>query len=460
MAHMQEQLGAADTGATVQFERSLERTVMRKVNSRLVLILFITYIFNYLDRTNIGLAKLQMQPDLNLSEAAFGLGAGLFFIGYVLFEVPSNLILYRVGARIWIARIAATWGLAAIATAFAQGEWSFYVLRFLLGVAEAGLVPGVLLYITQWIPTSRRAGVIGLFYLAVPVSTLIGAPFSGWLMGFSPFGLSGWQFMLIIEGVPSILIAWFIFRYLTNTPEEATWLTAEERGWLVRRLARDRAAEGESSHKLGSTLSAAADIRVLGFAAIFFSMVIPIYALSFFLPTILKEMSHGSYSTFQIGWLTAIPYAFASLGLVLIARSSDVRNERVLHYSAFAALGAAGFCLSALTLSTAPVVAFLGFCIGAVGCISTLPSFWATIPELLTGRGAAGGIALICAIGNIAGFVSPYMIALVRGENPDFSRTAIAIVVSGAFLLLAAIIMVLVGRSIRQQRLKRRMSAT
>jgi ACS family tartrate transporter-like MFS transporter len=426
------------------------KTAMRKVYWRIGLVLFFVYVFNYLDRTNIGIAKLKMQPDLGLSEAAFGLGAGLFFIGYVLFEVPSNLILYKVGARLWITRIAVTWGLAAMATAFAEGEWSFYGLRFLLGVAEAGLVPGVILYIAQWIPVASRARMIGMFYLAVPISTLFGAPISTWLMGFEPFGLTGWRFMLIVSGLPSVLIGYAIFKYMTDTPAEANWLTAPEREWLMHTLERERQADEHSAHKLSSTFAAVNDIRVLGFAAIFFSMIIPIYALSFFLPTIIKEMGQG-FSTMQIGFITAVPYFFASLGMVLISRSSDRRNERAYHYALFALLGAAGFALAAFNLQGAPVLALIGFSVGAVGCISTLPAFWSAIPELLTGSGAAGGIALICALGNIAGFVSPYMVALVRGEAGDPVRTSAAIIVVALFLVLAAAIMVLVGRSIRRR---------
>jgi MFS family permease len=430
-------------------DTAIESAAMRRVYARLVVILFFVYIFNYLDRTNIGIAKLRMQPDLGLSEAAFGLGAGLFFIGYVLFEVPSNLILYRVGARLWITRIAVTWGLAAMATAFATGEWSFYALRFLLGIAEAGLVPGVILYITQWIPISHRARVIGLFYLAVPVSTLFGAPLSGWLMGFAPFGLAGWRFMLIVSGLPSVLIGGVIYKYLTDTPAEADWLAPPERRWLINTLAAEREAERAGGHKLSTTRAAAIDPRVLGFGAIFFSMIIPIYALSFFLPSIIKEIGQGAFSTLQIGLITAIPYFFASLGLVLIAWSSDRWNERAWHYSLFALAGAAGFILAAFNLRGAPVLALAGFSLGAIGCISTLSCFWAAIPELLSGSGAAGGLALICALGNIAGFVSPYMVALVRGETGDPVRTAAAIIVVALFLVLAAGIMLLVGRSIR-----------
>jgi MFS transporter, ACS family, tartrate transporter len=422
------------------------RSTMRRINGRLVLILFAVYIFNYLDRTNIGIAKLHLQPDIGLSEAAYGLGAGLFFIGYVIFEVPSNLLLYKVGARLWIARIMITWGLAAMAMALVQGEWSFYALRFLLGVAEAGLVPGVILYLTQWIPSVRRARVIGLFYLAVPLSTVFGAPLSSWLLGFSPWGVEGWRFMFIIEGLPCLFLAVIVFRYLTDRPHQAEWLTAEQREWLIGELAQEEQSQSGHTHRVGSLAGALRDPRVLGMSVVYFSMIIPIYALAFFLPAIVKQM--GSYSTVQIGFITAIPYVFASIGLLVLARRSDRLGERVYHFAVPAAVGAAGLVLAAVTLSSSPVLALVGFTLGAIGCISTLPCFWSETPKLLTGVAAAAGIALISSIGNIAGFVAPYMVALIRGEQQSDAGSTNAVLTCAAFLGLAALVMVVVGRSI------------
>ena len=424
----------------------VERSTMRRVTGRLILILFMVYIFNYLDRTNIGIAKLHMQPDIGLSEAAYGLGAGLFFVGYVIFEVPSNIVLYRVGARVWITRIMVSWGLVAMAMAFVQGEWSFYVLRFLLGVAEAGLVPGVILYLTQWIPSVRRARMIGLFYLAVPMSSVFGAPLSSWLMGFSPWGVEGWRFMFLIEGLPCLFLAVIVFKYLTDRPSEAQWLSTEQRAWLTTELEKDQDALSEHSHQVGSLTGALRDPRVLGMAAVYFSMIIPIYALAFFLPAMVNQM--GSYSILQIGFITAVPYVFASIGLIVLARSSDRLGERVYHYAVPAAVGAGGFVLAALTLSSSPVLALAGFTLGAVGCISTLPCFWSEAPKLLTGVAAAAGIALISSIGNIGGFVAPYMVALIKGEEQSDTGSANALLVCAAFLAFAAVLMVIVGRSI------------
>jgi MFS transporter, ACS family, tartrate transporter len=428
----------------------LERSTMRKVIPRLGGLLFIVYIFNYLDRTNIGIAKLQLQPDLGLSEAAFGLGAGLFFVGYVIFEIPSNAILYRVGARVWIARIMFSWGLVSMAMCLVRNEWSFYLVRFLLGVAEAGLVPGVLLYLGAWIPAARRARVITVFYIAVPISTVIGAPLSTWLMNFRPWGLDGWQFMFLVEGVPCLVLAVLTLKLLTNTPAEATWLTADQRGWLADAMAREKesvvAAHG---HGAKSLLGAIKDKGVLAMASAFFCMIIPLYALAFFLPTIVKAMGH--FSSGQIGWLTAIPYVFAALFMWLISRNSDRTQERTYHYVVPAAVGVVGLVLAGLTLHS-PIVAMIGFTLGAIGCISTLPTFWTQAPFLVgSGVAAAGGIAFVTAFGNIAGFVSPYMVALIKGDGGGTSGSTNAILVCAVFLVLAALSFYAVGKVIRNR---------
>ncbi|MCE0764767.1 MFS transporter [Pseudonocardia kujensis] len=416
---------------------------------RLAVLLFFVYILNYLDRTNISIAKLQMQPDLGLSEAAFGLGAGLFFVGYVLFEVPSNMILHKVGARLWIARIMFTWGLVSMAMFLVQGEWSFYVLRFLLGVAEAGLVPGVVLYLSQWVPAQRRARLIGIFYLAVPISTVIGAPLSSWLMGFTPWGLTGWQFMFLVEGAPCLVMAFVVFRFLTDRPSQATWLTDQQRAWLLGELEREEAAHDAAGHRPGTLAAAAKDLGVLGMSAAFFCMIIPIYALAFFLPTIVKQL--GTFTTGQIGLLTAIPYLFAALVMWFLSRNSDRTGERTWHYVITTLVGVVGLVLAASSLSTSPVLALVGFTLGAIGCLSPLAVFWAQAPYLLRGAAAAGGIALIAAIGNIAGFVSPYMVALIKGEGPGLGNSAAAITTAAVFLALAASSMFGVGRRIARR---------
>jgi MFS transporter, ACS family, tartrate transporter len=426
----------------------IERSTMRKVIPRLGGLLFVVYIFNYLDRTNVGIAKLQLQPDLGLSEAAFGLGAGLFFVGYVLFEIPSNAILYRVGARIWIARIMFSWGLVSMAMCLARNEWSFYLVRFLLGVAEAGLVPGVLLYLGQWIPAARRARVITVFYIAVPISTVIGAPLSTWLMGFRPWGLDGWQFMFLVEGFPCLILAALTLKFLTNRPEQATWLSVEQRTWLTARMEQEQAdVVATHGHGPRSLLAPIRDKGVLAMASAFFCMIIPLYALAFFLPTIVKAM--GSFTTTQIGWLTAIPYVFTALFMWLISRNSDRTRERTYHYVVPAAVGVVGLVVAAVSLHS-PILAMIGFTLGAIGCISTLPTFWTQAPFLVgAGVAAAGGIAFITAFGNIAGFVSPYLVALIKGDGGGTSGSTNAILVCAGFLVLAALSFFAVGRIIK-----------
>ena len=425
----------------------LAYTTLRRVTWRLGVLLFFVYVLNYLDRTNISIAKLQMQPDIGISEAAFGLGAGLFFVGYVFFEVPSNIILYKVGARRWIARIMFSWGLVSMAMFVVQDEWTFYALRLLLGVAEAGLVPGVLLYLSRWVPAVRRARLIGVFYLAVPVSTIIGAPLSSWLMGFTPWGLAGWQFMFLAEGFPCLIVAFVVLRCLTDNPSEATWLDDDQRDWLIAQLTREEAVNAAGGRQSGSFAAVVRDKGVLTMSLAFFAMIVPLYALAFFLPTIVKQM--GSFNTGQIGWLTAIPYVFAAVAMWLLARNSDRTGERTWHYVVPAAIGVVGLVLAAVNLDGSPLLALAGFTLAAIGCISTLPVFWSHAPFLLGGAAAATGIAYITAIGNIGGFVSPYMVALMKGEGPGLGSSAVAVLVTAVFLAVAAGAMALVGHNIR-----------
>jgi sugar phosphate permease len=424
---------------------TVEKQTIRRITRRLVLLLFVVYILNYLDRTNIAIAKAEMSASIGLSEVAYGLGAGLFFIGYVIFEVPSNLVLYRVGARLWITRIMVSWGLVAMAMAFVQGEVSFYVLRFLLGAAEAGLVPGVLLYLTGWVPSVRRARIIALFYVAVPVSTVIGAPLCGFLMGFTPFGVEGWRFMFFITGLPCLFVAVIVFFFLTDSPAQARWLTEQQRHWLTGALLAEETTNTHA-HQPTSLKGVVRDPRVLGMAFVFFAMVVPIYALAFFLPAIVRQM--GDFGNLQVGLITAVPYAAAAVMMLVLSRRSDRTGERVLHYVVPALVGAGGLLLGAVTLSAAPAVALLGFCIGAIGCISTLPVFWSITPQLLTGVAAAGGIAFVCAVGNIGGFVAPYMVALIRGEAATTADSTNAVLVNAAILATGACVMYVIGRSL------------
>lgn len=431
-------------------EKQIEESVMSKIMRRPMAVLFIVYILNFLDRTNIGIAKIRMASDLGLSETAYGLGAGLFFIGYILFEVPSNLILYRVGARFWITRIMITWGIVSAAMAFVESERWFYILRFLLGVAETGLVPGVMLYLALWIPNANRAKITALFYLAVPVSTIIGAPISSYLLDVNAFGMVGWRFMFLAEGIPSVLFAIVVWMTLTDKPEEAKWLTETERNWLTGKLKEEKDAQDANAHATSTTFGALKDPLIIGLSVCYFSMVIPLYALSFFLPTIVQQMGAGSYSNLTIGLLTAIPYIFASIGLILISRSSDRKNERTFHYAIPALVGATSLVIAGFTVTSFPIISLIGVGLGAVGCISTLPPLWAQTPKILKGVAIAGGIAIINSVGNIAGFASPYLIGLLRDSatTPEASTLITMCTVAG-FLALAGVVMMMVGKGIK-----------
>lgn len=436
------------TTTSPQSVGEVERTTMRRVMIRVGLLLFAVYVFSYLDRTNIAFAKLQMQGDVGLSEAAYGLGAGLFFIGYALFEIPSNLILNRVGARKWITRIMVTWGLVAMAMVLVQGPWSFYLVRFLLGVAEAGLVPGALLYLSRWVPRAGRARLITMFYLAVPLSTVFGAPLSGWLMGFTWWGLAGWQIMFLFEALPCLILAFVVWRCLPDAPADARWLRPEQRAWLEHQLAEEKAAE--QSGRPGTLRSALRDRAVVLTCVTFFCMVVPIYTLAFYLPTIVHQL--GQFTLGRIGLIVAIPYLFAAIGMWLLARSSDRHDERTWHYAIPTLVGTGGLAMAALTLTQAPALAMVGFILGTFGCISTLPVFWAQVPRLVAPGASVAGIALITAIGGLAGFLSPYMTALIKGEAPGLGNSAAAIMVTAAFLGAAAVLMIVTSHDMSARR--------
>ena len=440
---------------TQQKQIDLEASVIKKIVQRPVAVLFIVYILNFLDRTNIGIAKLQMSDALGLSEAAYGLGAGLFFIGYILFEIPSNMILYRTGARFWIARIMVTWGIVSAAMAFVENETWYYILRFLLGVAETGLVPGVLLYFTFWVPKKYKAKIMSYFYLAVPVATIIGAPISSYLMTVNIGDMAGWRFMFLAEGIPSVLMAFVVWKLLTDKPEHANWLSEDEKKWLIDELKKEEEEMEANSHSASNVFEAIKDPLVIGVSISFFSMVIPLYALSFFLPTIVQQMGKGEYSTMTIGILTAVPFFFASVGLILISKSSDKKNERTFHYAIPAYIGAACLLVSAFTVDSLPVISLLGMSMGAVGCIGTLPSLWAQMPYILKGAAVASGIAVINSFGNIAGFCAPYLIGLLRDNASNAaSGTSISIAAVSIFLALAATVMILVGNGIQKRKIK------
>ncbi|GAA3098464.1 MFS transporter [Pseudonocardia yunnanensis] len=424
-------------------DRVVEGAV-RKAMWRLLPFLGLCYLLNYVDRVNVGFAALKMNPDLGLSAAAYGLGAGLFFIGYFFFEVPSNVILHRVGARIWIARIMITWGVVASATAFVQGEISFYIVRFLLGIAEAGFFPGIILYLTYWFPRAQRAKVVALFFLAVPLSSVLGAPISTLLIqnGDGALGFdAGWRFMFFVEGIPALLVGVLVLVLLPDRPTRARWLSGTEQQALERRIADEDAAQVPQETGL---LAGLRDRRVVALSVIYFGVVFGLYVLAFFLPQVVSDLQEQfgvRFSLVEIGLITAVPYVVASVVMVLNARHSDHTGERRLHVAVPAFLGAAGVAVALYLDSPYLVMAAMTLC--AVGVYSAIPVIWQLPSAFLTGVGAAAGIALINSFGNLSGFVGPYLTGWLQDLTGSF-RAGMFVV--AAFMVLAGVIVLLVGR--------------
>jgi len=405
---------------------ALERTTLRAVSRRLIPFLFLLYVVSFLDRVNVGFAALEMNRDLGLSPAVYGFGAGIFFIGYSLFEVPSNLILARVGARRWIARIMITWGLIAAGMMFVRGPLSFYVLRFLLGVAEAGFFPGIIFYLSGWFPAEARARAIARFMTAIPVSGMIGGPISGALLGLGGLGgVTGWQWLFLLEGLPAVVLGLVVLRILPDGPERAAWLAPEQRTWLVARLATERARCIEH-HDFSVTRALSSGIVWKLGLLVFLSVSFGQYALSLWLPQIVRGFS--GLSNLQVGFVSAIPNLVAVIAMVIVASHSDRTGERCLHIAATSAIAAFGFLGCALVRSPALALMFLS--LAAAGCLSAHGPFWPLPSKFLTGAAAAGGIGLINSLSNLSGFAGPYAIGLLNSASGDF-RTG--------FLLLACV---------------------
>ncbi|WP_086559580.1 MFS transporter [Streptomyces africanus] len=420
--------------ASASADAARENAVFRKVVRRIVPFLVLCYVVSYLDRVNVGFAKLQMADDLGFSEAAYGLGAGLFFIGYFLFEVPSNLMLQRVGARTWIARIMISWGLVSGAFMFVHNEAMFYVLRFLLGAAEAGFYPGVILYCTYWFPSHRRARVIALFMSAIPVAGIFGNPLSGWIMdrfqGVN--GWEGWQWMFLLEAIPALLIGVATLFYLDNSVRAAKWLTDEEKAVVERAIAED--AAHQTVH--GRVWDAFREPKVWLMCLIYFCFVMGQYALTFWMPTFIE--STGIEGNLAIGMLSAVPFLAALVTMNLLGRSADKRRERRWHLVVPSLMGAVGFSLAAgWAGSTALSLAALS--IAAAGVLTCAPLFWSLPTAFLGGTAAAVGLAAINSVGNLAGFVSPYMIGALKDATGSTSLPmyvlALSLVVGAAAVL-------------------------
>jgi MFS transporter, ACS family, tartrate transporter len=401
----------------------VETFTIRAISWRLIPFLVLAYFFSYLDRVNLGFAALTMNAELKFTPLIFAWGAGIFFIGYFIFEVPSNLALEKFGASRWIARIMVTWGIISALMATVSGEWSFYILRFLLGVAEAGFFPGIILYLTYWYPAEYRARFLAAFAIAVPVSTVIGAPISGLLLGLDGvMGLKGWQWLFIIEGVPSVLLGIVTWFYLTDKPEHADWLTAEQKAWLSSRLTAEVAAKQAARHMtLGEALSSP---KVIMLSLIYFCFVAALYGMQFWLPQIVKAFG---LSNAQTGFVTAIPYLFGTIAMILWARHSDASRERVMHVGApFFLIAIALGVSSYLTDPTATMVALT---FAAIGVFCVFAVFWTLPTAWLSGTAAAGAIALINSIGNLAGFGGPYLIGWIKDSTGSTANGLLALAV-------------------------------
>jgi ACS family tartrate transporter-like MFS transporter len=385
----------------------LARTTLRKVAWKLIPFLCVLYIFNIIDRANVGFARLSMQDDLGMSQAMFDFGYGLFYIGYLLFEVPSNLLLRRVGARVWIARIMITWGVISCATMFVTDATGFYVIRVLLGVAEAGFFPGIILYLSYWFPDRQRAKMTAFFMMAIALASILGNPVSGLIMQHldGASGLKDWQWLFLLEGIPSVILGVLVFFVLTDRPEQAAWLSTEERQWLVGRM-RQEEAERKEQHG-ADHLGALLNRRVWLLIAIYFTVAVTSNAAGAYFPQLIKEHFTG-WSTSQIGLLSALPHIFAATGMVLFSTSSDRTGERRGHVAVAALLAAMGWAIAAMAPS--PAVALAGLCLAQMGMMSMLPVFWSLPTAFLSGAAAAGGIALINSVANIGGFVGPMIL--------------------------------------------------
>jgi len=413
----------------------LEQRTIAKVSARLVPFLIVCYFVAYLDRVNVSFAALTMNKDLGLSASAFGFGAGIFFLAYFLFEVPSNLFLERVGARKWIARIMFTWGVLSGGMAFIVGEKSFYIVRVLLGIAEAGFFPGIIFYLTLWFPAVYRARIVGYFMAAIPLSTVIGAPVSGLLLALDGFlGLKGWQWLFVLEAAPALILSVIVFFYLTDRPADATWLEPDERAWLVTRLEEER-RQRETVRRY-SVREALLNPKVLALSVVYFGAVATNYGLSFFLPQIVKAFG---ISDVQAGVVAALPYVVGLVSIVFWGRRSDRKLERRFHLAFPLFVASAGIAIS--TALDDPTMKMVALSVAGFGIFGCLPVFWTFPAAFLSGAAAAGGIALINSIGNLAGFAGPYAMGSIKDMTGSYTGGLLSL--SAVGLIAMAIVLAL-----------------
>ena len=395
----------------------LEQQTIRKITWRLIPFLMLLYLVAFLDRINVGFAALTMNKDLGLTSQMFGLGAGIFFLGYFAFEVPSTIILHKVGARFWIGRVMITWGLVSVAMAFTRGPISFCVLRFLLGLAEAGFFPGIILYLSYWFPANHRSAVTAMFIAAAPIAGFIGSPISGALMQLSGLlGLRGWQWLFLLEGVPALVLGFITFRFLTDRPADATWLAPDECDWLSAAIQQEQAAiKDPHSHNAWRAL---ADWKVLALSLAYFGTSAGLYTIGFWAPLIIKGLG---FSVLRVGLLVAIPNLIAVVGMVLWSRNSDRTGERYRHASLACLIAAVGMAVAAHASSSA-FLAIAGLSLTAFGVSAAKPPLWSLPTTFFGGTAAAAAIGLINSLGTLGGFAGPYMIGATNGIGGNFTR--------------------------------------
>ena len=427
----------AQSGNVRQNAAKLDATY-QKVALRLIPYIFVCYLFNYLDRVNVGFAKLQMLDELHLSETAYGLGAGIFFIGYIACGVPSNLMLQRVGARRWLAVIMVAWGLLSTSLLLVRNAPTFYVLRFLTGCAEAGFFPGIVLYLTQWFPSVRRGRIMALFMSAIPLSGVLGGPFSGWILGHFAGGQSGfhaWQWLFLLQGLPTVVLGLGMLALLSDGIDHAPWLSGGEKSAMKKALVDD---EKNSPKTVADSFAAVLrNPGVWALGVIYFSIQSGVYAINFWLPSIIK--ASGLSDPAIVGWLSAIPYLAASIFMIAVGRSADARRERRWHLAVPMLMGVIGLVIAA-NFASSSTISLVGLTLATMGALTGLPMFWPLSGGYLSPAAAAGGLALINSIGQIAGFVSPYLVGWIKDATGSTNT---------ALYILAVIILVGVGLVLR-----------
>ena len=417
--------------------------VFAKAAWRLIPFMILLYVVSFLDRVNVSFAALEMNRDLGFTDEIYGFGAGIFFFGYFLFEVPSNVILERVGARLWMCRIMLTWGIVSMATAFVRTPYEFYGARFLLGLAEAGFFPGMMLYLTYWFPTPLRARFIALFLAGVPLASVVGSPISGYLLGFENFaGLHGWQWLFLIEGAPACLLAFVILFVLPDGPAKASWLSADEKREIETRLA----AEPKPDHH--ALLPMLADPRVWLLALPDFGIVISLYGLGLWLPQIVKAMG---YTNIETGFIVAAPYLASMIGMVAVGISSDRSGERIYHVAVPALFAAAGMAAAAMLGQS--VAAIVAMTVAMVGVYAALSVFWTLPPSFLGGTAAAGGIALINSLSNLGGYFGPMLMGVLKHMTGGYA--AGMLVLAGGLVAAAALVTIIGTRALAPARAAR-----